>query len=355
MAGLQYYVEILLQTKGDVDSKLGRTHQAAGKLQSAFSKLGSEALSTGGKIASMYTGAVERAGGVAATLGKVGAAGLLMGATYGVGQLNAGLETAQISIAAVLSAQGEVGNVGAGMDKAASLIEKMRKDAQQLPGEFEDLFGIFQTGIGAAGQAGLNSIQFENMSANAMAAGKALAVPLDQAARELALLLEGRAGSHNTFGNRLGIKAQGFNQLDAGDRVKVITRELAKFQPAIQVFGHSFDALFSTAIDNVKSFGLRATMPLFGKIKNTLTEINQWFEGNQTTVGRYADRLGRFLGDAFDVGKSFVLRWWPAISTHRQRPDATHIRTQNTCGPAYAAGYHPPLHSPRHNDVHFRN
>ncbi len=309
MADLRYDVEIDLAVKGS-----GGLGGLSG-IGSGLDKLGGAFTKFGGRVAEAFTGAVEQAGSFAMSMAKVGVGAGLAGAAYGVLKLNNNLETTQTSIAAVLNAQGEVGNIGAGMDKAGTLVAKMREDAKQLPGEFEELVQIFQSGISSAGNAGLNSIQFEKMSAQAMAAGKAMSVPLDQAGRELAQLLEGRAGAHNVFGTRLGITAtDGFNKSSKEDQVKRITEALAKYDPAIKQFGTTFDAISSATVDNIKAFGMTATGPLFEHVKATLTDINNWFDNNKGQVSQWANQLGRWLAEAFDKGKAVVMDWWPAIS-----------------------------------------
>ncbi len=305
MADLKYEVavEIDVASKGGGISGLG----------SGFDKLGGTLSKFGGRMADVFTGAVEQAGALAMNMAKVGVGLGVAGAAYGVLKLNAGLESTTTSIAAVLTMQKEVGNIGQGMDKAGSLVAKMKQDARELPGEFEDLLGIFQSGMAAAGNAGINSIQFEQMSAKAMVAAKAMAVPMDQAGRELAQLLEGRAGAHNVFGTRLGITAKdGFNQSSKEDQVKRINAALDSVP--VSAFAKTFDAISSTFVDNVKQFGTQATGPLFEHIKATLSDINNWFDNNKGQVAQWANQVGRFLTDAFDKGKAVILDWWPAIS-----------------------------------------
>lgn len=315
MADLEYVVDINLRLKDqDVLRKVGGSG-GVDKLDAAWNKLGKSVRDAGGKMADAFTGTVERAGAFAATMGKAALVGGVIAATYGVTKLNGELETTRVSIAAVLNAQGQVGSIDKGLDRAADLVAQMRKDAKELPGEFSDLVQMFQSGVGAAGNAGVGANAFEKMAAQGMAAAKAMSVPIDQAGRELALLFEGRAGAHNVFGQRLGLRGEGFNQLDPAARVAKIQEALAKFQPAIAAFGNTFEAQTSTFVDNLKQWGGKATMPLFDKVKSTLVSINKWFDDNEGTASQYAHQLGRFLGDAFDTGKQFVLDWWPAVSS----------------------------------------
>lgn len=316
MTGIRYPVSIDLEVKGDparavggMDAGLAHLTGSAGRAKAAVSDIASG-------LANSFTGAVEYVGGKLFSLGKVAAAAGIGAVTYSVTNLNNELEQAKMSLGAVLNSKGVTDGIEEGLQRAEGLLGTMRQHAKDLPGEFSDLRNIFMSGIGSAINAGMNDVDFERMSAQAMAAGKALAIPLDQAGRELAQLLEGRAGAHNVFGTRLGIKAEEFNpnsgKTDA-DRVKILTAALEKFQPAIAKFGDTFDAQSSTLLDNIKMFAGRATMPLFERVKETLGDINAWFDANQATIGLYADKIGIFLVDAFDKGKAIVLEWGPLL------------------------------------------
>jgi hypothetical protein len=303
-ANLSYLVETEFKTKGD---PTGGLDEKAKKTGSIWSKLGS---SIGNTISSIGSKIVD----IGVTGVKFGLAAGIGAATYGVMGLNRELETTKTSFAAVFSAQGITKDVSSGLDKASQIIEVMRKDAAQLPGEFEDLVGIFQSGIGSALNAGLTAETFEKVSANAMAAGKALSVPLDQAGRELALLLEGRAGSQNVFGTRLGIHAQGFNDKSSEERVKIIQERLDKFQPAIAAFGKTFDAIWSTTISDGKEFLQIATQPLFEVAKDTLNDINKWFVDNRGQIQEWGIEIGLWLKYAFLDVKDFIKEWYhPAL------------------------------------------
>jgi hypothetical protein len=229
-----------------------------------------------------------------------------------------------MSIEALLNAEGWSRGKGmeGAMERSNQLIDTMRKHAVDLPGEFDDLFGIFQTGLASASELGLAPEAFEKLSANAMAAAAAVKLPMDTVAREFSQMLEGRVGSHNTFAKRLGIdthtqfKEYGgktFKELDSLQKAAVITQNLERFAPAIAEFSKSYDALSSTLQDNAKQFGLRATAPVFGRIKTTLAEANDWFTDNKTTVAHWADMIGEQLGKAFDWGKAKIKEWWPSI------------------------------------------
>jgi hypothetical protein len=313
MSDVRYVAEIVFDVK---DSPQGMTGvgRKTDSIADAWKKLGSEVRSVGRGMSDAFTGAVEKAAAVGLSMAKIGVGAGIAAAAYGVGVLNNQLEATKVSIAAVLNAQGQSKGIESALSMAGGLVSKMRQDAKDLPGEFQDLLGIFQSGVGAAGNAGLDAVRFEKLAAHSMAAGKAMSVPLDQAGRELAQLLDGRAGAHNVFGSRLGIGKE-LNSQDAATRVKTITAALEKYEPAIKAFGNTFDAQSSTLIDNLKSIGGRATMPLFESMKRTLIDANRWFDSNQGKVNMWADKIGTGLSDAFNRGRTLIEEWWPAIPT----------------------------------------
>ena len=166
-----------------------------------------------------------------------------------------------------------------GMSVASSVMAQMRKDAAALPGEFRDLVGIFKTISVPGFQAGASIDQIRSLAAQAMAVSQVMGLPMEQASREMAMLLEGRAGApHNVLGMRMaglgGERAEAFNKMPAADRLETVRKELEKFAPAIEAYSHSFEGLSSTLVDNAKRFLGLATAPIFDRIKGVLSDAN---------------------------------------------------------------------------------
>lgn len=315
----KYVVDIDLQVHGDLPGAVDKAGKGIEKVDKQAAGLGSTLSGLGSRLVSGFTGAVESVGSTLMSLGKIGIASAIAGATYGVTGLNNELETTRVSLAAVLTQNGLTASIEGGMERAAGWVAQMRKDARDLPGEFKDLLGIVQSGAGAAFQAGLDDVSFEKLAANAMAAGKALSVDSAQAGRDLARLLGGSAGMDNMLGSRLGFTAENFNKLSKPEQVQKITAALDKFQPAIKAFGGTFDAISSSLLDNVKSFGISATSGLFERVKSAMMEANAWFDANQDKVKLWGDRISQFLADAFDDGKKIVEDWGPSIISFAER------------------------------------
>lgn len=329
MADTKYVVEVEVNSTGNFESKipgaLGRATQHADNFESKLNKVhgGLERLvgtarSVGSTMMAPFDAAAHAALGFGTAMAKVGAIAAFGAITAGVVSLNGELERTQISMATIMNANGmNAGGIHGGMKVAADQMQKMRKDAAALPGEFMDLANIMRTGMIPGAHAGLGVDQMRQMSAKVMAAGAVSGLPMDQVAREFAQLMEGRAGAHNVFGMRLmglsGDSAEKFNKSDAASRAKMISESLDKFAPAIEVFKTSWEGLSSTFVDNVKRFGGLATAPLFENIKGTLADVNAWFDKNQDKVEGWAEIIGKRLSEAFDWAKSKLEEWWPVI------------------------------------------
>lgn len=317
MADVTYRVAIELATHGNLASELGSSVSKLDGLSGTLGRVGHEAGTLAGSLAGAFEGAVEGAASLAATLGQVGAAAAIGAVTYGTLLLNKELESTQIALAAIFGANGITASMPEGMSVAGDVMSQMRKDAAALPGEFKDLVGIFKTISVPGFQAGANIDQLRALSAQAMAVSQVMGLPMEQASRELAMLLEGRAGAHNVLGMRVaglgGERAEAFNKLPAAERLERVRVELQKFAPAIEAFSHSFEGLSSTLVDNAKRFLSLATAPLFERIKGALGEANAWFDGNEDKVNLWANLIGDRLGEAFDVGRDKLRTWWPEI------------------------------------------
>src|SRR6185436_5628028 len=111
------------------------------------------------------------------TLGDlIGLADRAKGMIKHIIEMQSAAETSKIAIAGMFSAAGMPGanNFQTSLQMSADIITKMRRDARELPGTFEDLQNVFQMSILGGGEAGKSVSQIEQMSANVMAVSKSL-------------------------------------------------------------------------------------------------------------------------------------------------------------------------------------
>jgi hypothetical protein len=328
-----YQVVVEYKTKGNLSAELpamtgnagalagaiARSKGEAASFESRISAVGSALKAAAGGLAEAFTGAVERAGDVVKTLGMMAGGAAIGAAIYGVGHLNTELEQTNLSLAAIFNANGLTKNFNDAMRLSADEVAKMKTDVKSLPGDFGQLAEIMRQIAPAAAQAGASPDKIRQLSGRGMLIGSILGVDQATTARELGMLLSGRAGAHNILGTRLGLtgdSARAFNKKSPADELKEVEGLFARFAPAAEAFSHSWAANFTTLKDSIK-YGLLApaTSPLFERVKQTVIDVNAWFDRNQAGVAVFVGRLGDGLAHAWTRGTEIFQEWLPAIRT----------------------------------------
>lgn len=319
-SALHYSLVVDMSTTGTLAPHLDKIGKQGGDLSKIKDTIGSIASgigSLGSSLAGAFTGAVEAAAGVAASVAKIGAVGAVGAVAFGV-KLNSELEQAQVSLAAIFNSQGMSNGMLGGMKDAQAVMKDMRKDAADLPGEFKDLMGIFRMAATPGFQAGGTIKQIENISANTMAFAASRGIQMDQAGRELGMLLQGRASAHNVLGNLMGLtgeEATKFNAAKPQDRLKKVETILKKEESSRDFFGGTFDAMSSTLLDNAKKFLGGATAGVFDRLKAAMETANAWFDKNEEKIMSFAEKIGERLSFAFEFGRRKIEEWTPAVLT----------------------------------------
>jgi hypothetical protein len=321
---IMHSIIVELATKGALGgSDLSRTESRLKGAEASISRLGVSLQDSVGAMSDAFTGVVEKAGTFAMHLGVAAGAAGVGAVTYGVMKLNAQLEETTISLGTIFSANGLAADMPAGMKAASDVMTKIRADAKALPGETEDLLGIFKAIAIPGARAGADINRLESLSANIMAAS-AVALgsgtgQMEMAAREASQLLAGRAGAHNILGSTLfglsGDKAQEFNKKSDSDRLKFLEEGMKKYGTATAYFNESMNAQTSTLKDTAKSFLRVSTEGLFGDVKGDLTKINDYLgsaEG-QEKIEAWSTEIGMRLQYAYAVGREEILKWGPPL------------------------------------------
>lgn len=284
-------------------------------MDKSVSKIGSGLKDIGGGLSDIFTDIVEKVGRVALKFGEMGVAGAAAATAFGL-KFNDELEQTQISIASIFSANGVANNMVDGMDQASKIMQQMRKDAQALPGTFQELTLMMKTMAIPGFQAGMSTERLEQLSAQSMAVAKVAGVSIPVAAREMATLMSGHATSANVMALRLGIigdEAKKFRAMSPEERVTVLTHALEKYKGSIDTFSNSFEALSTTLKDNVMGFLANMTRPLFDNIKSTIKEANNWFDTHKIAAHELAFAIGDKLAAAWGVGVTQFKKWMPVV------------------------------------------
>ncbi len=295
MSGVDYKVSVLydVQTSGAESKVKG--------LSSAFDSLGKMAGSAGSIMDSMASTMFSVGAGLA-TLGAAGAIGAIK---KGLNDINGGLESARIGFASTFEMLGAATNFDQGLGMAKGLIEDIRADAKALPGEFSDFVQIGKSLAPAMVGAGKSMQELRDMTRQtAIAGANFLDSDFKTAGREMAMLIHGRASSHNTLGTNMGITAttqvngKDFNKATDDERIKFLNERLSKGDNALKAYERSWAGLTSTMTDGIKALLGRATLPLFDRIKQSISGINDILASGKAE--KLADVIGRDLVIAYD-------------------------------------------------------
>ncbi len=261
-------------------------------------------------------------------LGSIAATGLATAAVaalkHGLVNVNATMEETKLGFATTFNVLGNTG-IENGLTLAGELVERIRKDAKELPGEFGDFVNMAQMLTAPLLNAGKGLEEIRDTTRQTVVAAAALKIPFDQAAREMAMLIEGHAGGHNLLGNKIGITTHtmiknatggdvSFNKATSEERITHLQKLLAKGDESLGHFSKSWSGLTSTMVDSMKQFLGRATLPLFERLKGNVAAINSMMDSPKFT--ELADSLGRGLVHAHDavmVAVSYIAEHWDNI------------------------------------------
>lgn len=324
MEGSTYNVVLRLSTQGSLSGGLdvvgvraAEASKAVDHVRESTSHARDAVIDLGSRAGETLSRMADRAIDVGLELAKWGGAAVAGVATYGVAHLNNELEQTQISIAAIGQAQGYVSTFERGMGLAADQVSKMKQDVKSLPGDLGQLSDIMKTIATPAAQAHASMDQIRQLAGKTMLTSAILGVPQEVASREMAQLLAGRAGSHNILGSRLGLigeDAKAFNASGPEARLARITTELGKYQGATDRFSQSFVANWTTLKDNVK-YGLisESTAPLFERVKQSLAEINDYFDTHKAKIHDVTVLVGQKLVGGWNEVEAVFKRVAPIV------------------------------------------
>lgn len=232
--------------------------------------------------------------------------------------LNGQAENAQIAIAGMIQAGGVVKEWDAAMNVTEGVMAQIRKDAAELPGEFDDFLQVFQSALPKALESGLNPQQVAKFTNAFGAVSIALGTDAAQAGRDLQLMLSGRAGAHvamwNKLSSHIGKTAEEFNKLDIVARRKAIEAATGKFGDMISAYGNTWDAIYSTTTTHAKNLMRIASQPMFNQMKETYKGINKYLDENQAKIERIARLLGKSVVHGVNAVEEGFKRVYKTIS-----------------------------------------
>lgn len=313
-----------------IDYVVSTTYRAKDEASGTAKKIGASFDNLDKTIASSMArvgGAIDAIGrmAVGSVVGTAAAGAALAGYVTKTGlNLNAQMEDAQIGFASVFNSLGAVKNFEDGLTASRQLIAGIRKDADALPGEFQDFVSMAKTISPALVMAGGSLEQLRKLTADTAIAGQMhLGGNFEMAGREMAELLQGRAGAHNKLGTGMGInthtkidnKGTLFNSATAAERLAYLNKAMSKNAEAMPYLAQSWAGLTTTLTSAGKNLMSKATEPLFNAIKSKLA-IYGAIDSNPAFLNA-AEAFGTILVKGFDKIVSLV-EWigkhWDEIS-----------------------------------------
>ncbi len=252
----------------------------------------------------------------------VAAAGLSL-ATHEAVKFNQEMEDTQTGLATIANAQSGLNGFtdpkeafGNQYRLAGDVIKEMRRDAQELPGEFKDLQNMMALMAPAATNAGIGMFDTEKIAAHSMAAAAALRVPFTIAGREVGNIIAGTVTNRMPMFSKMGLgEAKDWNKLSQADRVTKFRQKLSDMAPGLDSVQKNWSTISSNFVDNLKiGVGLMGG-PLLDRVKTALDVFNKSDKGGLANIG---DRIGRDLVKAFDRGQIAIKHWFPIIQTFIQ-------------------------------------
>jgi hypothetical protein len=301
---------LVLQGDGSAIAKLDAVGSRADRTSRALSAIGERGAAGMAMLGSAVAGAIDRMASLTVATAKWGAIAAVGGAVAatreGLVNVNAAIEKTQLGFATLFTMFDSAPSFAGGLQMARELIEGIRADAAALPGEFLDFAAMAQTMTAPLTQMHLGIDGIRRVTRETVVTAAALGVNYDQAAREMAMLLEGRAGAHNVLGMRLGIRAdtrvegREWHDASAADRLKFVEHLMGKTTPALDAYTKSWAGLTSTLVDAGKRFLGNATEGLFDRMKGGMLRLLAYTDTHKEQIRQLEISISNRLVSAYD-------------------------------------------------------
>lgn len=254
---------------------------------------------------------------VAFGVGATAFGGAILGAHTLAGEvirLGSEAEDTSLAIAAMIGANGAANSWGESMEISQRAMAQIRRDAAALPGEAQDYINIFRSGLAGMLQSGLNTDGAVRLADRVGAVAAMLQVDSQQAGRDLALMLGGRAGAQvrlwTAIQAQVGKTSHEFNALSIEQRRVLLDRALDRYNGAIEASGHTWSALTGTvktfAQDAIRAFG----GPSFDLAKHKLEELVMFLQTHESsimgTLRRWGTDTSYWLDEAYSRARTGV-------------------------------------------------
>lgn len=333
MAQINYRVNAILQTKGDLAAQMAKKTAAVGGLGSAIDVVSGKLRAVGASMA----GSAYQTGAAFAKAGLMGA-GAAVGTGIGViaaksFQANAGAEAMRNTLAGTLQlyghSAGKADQLASNVSVAAAAMVELQRVADAAPGGIDDIKVMFQNML-----PGARAVTGQMQRIMALTQNLALFTPtltggdFMTSGAQLGRILTGSAGAEMDTWKRLAPvvlkagkemdkiggrgKVFGANMVDAGEkltmefnklsgpqRLALIEKAFAAGGPQLaKMYEDSWEGASATFISGWKKIGAAGTAPMFNGLKAAMIKATR---GDDALFGK--QQINRFLHAADTIGR----------------------------------------------------
>lgn len=294
-------------------------------------KLGQEVRGLGDSLRTTQSAARAAVGQMVAlgatVLGVRAISGAFVGLTRSAIGYGAELEKTKIGLQSVLMAVENTDWETAGR-RAGAAFEKIRQMAIESPATSAEMFQIFNGIVGPIESAGFAMSKVLEITNSTTLAATALGVDLQQASRDIGLMVRGTAGMDVKLFSMLrstgAIKedAEAWNKsLTSAERVNKLSEALKKFSAGASAFGKSWAGVTSTLQDIFDNLKATAFGPIMKTVAANIDRFNQVILANRQSIEIYLLNLGRAAANRIETvfvkirsGFEYVVQHWDQIT-----------------------------------------
>ncbi len=293
MAGADYEIVARLVVQDASQRGIGSVLTSLGVIQGRANGV---AQSIGAQFRNMFAGLAGAYG-----IGRLTAA---------VGQFQVQMQDATVGLATSMAVINR-SSMSDGMTRARKVIQDLRKDARDLPGEFQDYFKGYQQIYAPVRQRGGSDETVRQLVKDTIMAGMAnnrqgnLSLSFGEATRDVTQALTTGVSFRQTpiVAQALmaqGLSLQAFRQMKPEKQLETLSKAMHAYSVGAQEFNKTFSVQASTLKDNVLFALSNFASPIFERVTENVRSINQWFARSNDELQKMVDGWGPRLLDLWD-------------------------------------------------------
>lgn len=265
-------------------------------------------------------------------VGKLGSA--LVGLAQKFVEIGNEAQQTSFAIAALINANDfrYINNFNDSMVVSEEIMNRLRKRAETLPVTFQQLADGFKMLVTPGRMAGASLAEIMDLAAKTESVGKLTGIGPEVAAREMGMLLEGRATMrlpmfahlHGLLSQTAGkdVGAKELNAMDSEERLKLIFKALERFKEPMAQYRHTWGAISTTFETHAQEVMRLVAARPFQILSDTVEELNDWYVANREEILEIAATVSSELADAFKAVVAIVKDMAPTLHEIKATVDA---------------------------------